>query len=219
MVTFSAFVRDITERKQAEAALKRRADEFEALAATAARDLAGEQDLAPLLQTIIERATLLLAVNSGSIYLYDPERGDLEIAHVLGLTPHIGSRLPMGEGAAGLAAQMRQPLLINDYVAWEGKSSRYSTIPVQSILCVPMLYSGELIGVLTAIELVGSTRKYTDSDVQLLSLFASQAASAVHSARTLEQARRRADQLQTLNEVSQSITGELRADAARAPGR
>ena len=201
-------IQAVTERKLVGAALPRRADEFEALAATA-RDLAGEQDLAPLLQTIIDRATLLLAVNSGAIYLYNPERGDLEIAHVQGLTPNIGSRLPMGEGAAGRAAQARQPLLINDYVAWEGKSARYSTLPVQSILCVPMVYSGELIGVLTVIELAGSTRKFSDSDVQLLSLFAGQVASAVHSARTLEQARRRADQLQTLNQVSQYITGAL----------
>ncbi|HQV63490.1 MAG TPA: response regulator, partial [Anaerolineales bacterium] len=46
-----------------------------------------------------------------------------------------------------------------------------------------MLYAGELIGVLTADETGDSGRKFTDADERLLSLFASQAAGAINSAR------------------------------------
>jgi GAF domain-containing protein len=61
-----------------------------------------------------------------------------------------------------------------------------------------MLYKGELIGVLTADEVGDSTRKFSEADERLLSLFASQAAGAIHSARLREQTILRLSELEVL---------------------
>ena len=85
----------------------------------------------------------------------------------------------IGEGVAGRGAPTRQPMFIEDYRKWEGRSPQYEDAPLRSVLEVPMLYSGELIGVLTVDEMGDAERKFTQEDADLLSLFASQAAGAV----------------------------------------
>ena len=73
-----------------------------------------------------------------------------------------------------------------------------------------MLYGGELIGVLT-IEEYGedSTRKFSEADGRLLSLFATQAAGAIYNARLLEDTRRRLNELESLAKVGDALAGTL----------
>ncbi len=68
-----------------------------------------------------------------------------------------------------------------------------------------MLYGGKLIGVLSVYERGDSTRRFNEQQTQLLSLFAAQAASAVHDARLLDETRRRADEFAALYDVSRDI--------------
>lgn len=182
------FTRDITTRKQAEAALHRRAQEFAALYETA-RDLAALQDTATLLPAIVSRARALLGTPVGEIFLYDPLRGDLELACIQGSTATVGMRLALGEGMAGHVAQSRQPLVVDDYGAWATRSPQFTGFPVGAFVTVPMLSGGELIGTLGLHELHSTGRRFTEEDVRLLSLFAAQAASAVHNARLYRHAR------------------------------
>jgi putative nucleotidyltransferase with HDIG domain len=121
----------------------------------------------------------------------------------------IGTRLQMGEGLAGIVAQTRKPIRIDDYYKWEGRSEKFSQHKIRAVLEVPMLYGGELIGVLTVDEINDSERKFTDADERLLSLFASQAAGAIHSARLREEAIHRLQHLQTLRTVDKAITSSL----------
>jgi PAS domain S-box-containing protein len=168
----------------------RRAEEFASLYKTS-KTLSTENELASLLQSIVEHAKTLLHAASSGVYLFDKER------------------LRLGEGMAGLVAQNRQPLRIADYSTWEGRSQKYASIPFRAVLEVPMLYGGELIGVLTADETGDSERKFTEADERLLSLFASQAAGAIHSARLLEETVHRLERLQALRVVDQAISSSL----------
>ncbi|MEW5720870.1 MAG: GAF domain-containing protein, partial [Chloroflexota bacterium] len=174
-----------------------RADEFTALYETV-RDLMTQNDLNALLRTIVTRAIMLLKSQTGSIFLYDAERGDLElvVAQNYQLASH--PRVKLGEGMAGRVAQTRQPLCVENYNAWEHRLPQYDQIPFSAVLQVPMLYGGELIGVLDVSEVGASPRKFGETDTRLLSLFAAQAASAVYNARLLQQARQRAEQLTLL---------------------
>jgi putative nucleotidyltransferase with HDIG domain len=106
-------------------------------------------------------------------------------------------------------AQTYQPLRISDYHAWEGRSSLFDGLSIRAVLEVPMLYGGELIGVLTAEEIGESPRQFTESDERLLSLFATQAAGAIHSARLREQTVRRLDQLQALHLIDRAISSSF----------
>ncbi len=112
----------------------------------------------------------------------------------------------MGEGAAGRVAQSREPLIVEDYQKWEHRSPQYKTVPFAAVLHVPMLYGGILVGVLAVHELGTSKRKFTDADNRLLTLLASQAASAVHNARLLEETRARANEFANLYEITRDLT-------------
>jgi HD-GYP domain-containing protein (c-di-GMP phosphodiesterase class II) len=184
---------------------ERRFREFAALYETS-KVLSTETDLPDLMQAIVENAQKLLNSASSGIYLYDSEREELVLAVDSG--PHIkaGPHLKMGEGAAGTVSQTRQPLRIDDYSTWEGRSRQFEGIQIRAVLEVPMLYSGELIGVLTADEVNDSKRKFTNADERLLSLFASHAAGAIHSARLREQTERRLGQLQALHTIDRAIS-------------
>ncbi len=196
---------DITERKRDEEELRRRASEFAALYETT-RDLAAQLDLPTLLQTIIERAATLLAAPNGAICLYDDVRGDLEIVASQGIEKPIGTRLEIGEGISGRVVLTREPVVVGHHHTWEYRSHKYDDIPFAAGIGVPMLYSGRLIGTLNLIELAGSTHTFSDADVRLLSLFAAQAASAVHNARLLAQTQERAARLAALHEIDIAIT-------------
>jgi putative nucleotidyltransferase with HDIG domain len=63
--------------------------------------------------------------------------------------------------------------------------------------------------VLTASEAGDSERTFTQADEHLLSLFASQAAGAIHSARLREQTARRLDQLQALHLIDRAISSSF----------
>jgi PAS domain S-box-containing protein/putative nucleotidyltransferase with HDIG domain len=186
----------------------RRAREFAALYETS-NALSSENELNTMLQAIVERARKLLGASSGGIYLYLSETKELELTVDTTHSIPLGTRLHISEGVAGRVAQTYQPLRIDDYCTWEGRSPVFKGIPIHAVLEVPMLYGGELIGVLTAEETDNSTRKFTETDERLLSLFASLAAGAIHSARLREQTSHRLDQLQALHLIDRAISSSF----------
>ena len=159
-----------------------------------------------LLQTIVERAAELLNSPVAGFYLYDAVHRELKLSFFIGMKLPTGTRLSLGEGAAGQVALNSEPLIIKDYKTWEGRSTKYEGIPFRAVLDVPMLYGGELIGVLAVNELGESERQYTEDDANLLSLFAAHAASAVHSARLFKQLEERVEQLSSLHWIDMIIT-------------
>lgn len=184
---------------------KQSANEFAALYDTAL-DLSAQTETARLLQTVVERAKALLGVPAGAVYLYDAVHNELELAISVGASLPIGARLKMGEGVAGRVAQSRAPLVVDDYHTWVHRSPLYEGVPFSAILHVPMLYGGALIGVLAVHEMGQSARKFAEADARLLTLLASQAASAVHNARLVEETRTRADEFTTLYEITRDLT-------------
>jgi PAS domain S-box-containing protein len=186
----------------------RRAEEFASLYETS-KILSAETDLNALLQSIVEHAKILLRSAASGIYLYDEERQEVEPTVYIGPNTPLGIHLKLGEGVAGHVAQTRQPLRIDDYSTWEGRSPKFAADSFRSILDVPMLYGGELIGVLAVSETGDAERKFTEADERLLSLFAFQAAGAIHSARLHEETVHRLEHLQALRAVDQAIASSL----------
>jgi len=177
--------RDITQQRQIEDALRHRTEEMTALQATVL-DLAVQQDLFSLLRTIIERSMTLLKAPSGFIYLYQSATDDLELVAELGYSLTPGVRLKLGEGMAGRVAQTRKTLIVDDYATWEGRSPVFKNNPYHGVVEAPMLFGGQLIGVLGVNDTSEKQCTFTEEDARLLLLFAGQAASAVHEARLVE---------------------------------
>ncbi len=190
-----------------------RAREFETLYAIT-RDIAEQLDLSPLLQAILDRTTSLFESHSGTVYLYDSARNDLSLAIAGGPVPlFIYQRILMGQGAVGLVAQTRQPLRLENYPEWEQRLSGYDTEPVFALLVVPMLYSGQLIGVLELARLTAAQSPFTLADERRLQLIATQAATAVYNAQLFAAVQTRARELETLYVTARSLAAQLNLEA------
>jgi len=199
--------RDITARKRAEAEIERRANQFAALYEIA-HDLSSEKDLNTLLTIIVERAAALLKARRGGMYLYDDTTQGLILTTEINAVVKIGSQLKLGEGMAGKVAQTRQPMIVEHYGKWEDRSPQYEGLSIGAVVQVPMIYSGDLIGVLTVEEDGDSDRTFSEDDMRLLTLFAAQAASAVRHARLLDETKRRADEFSALYETTRDLASE-----------
>ncbi len=181
----------------------RRADEFAALYQSSS-DLAAQHELPELLKTIMHSAARLLRAPGSSLYLYDSEHDELVLQEVCNLPVPTGTRLKMGEGHAGMVAQTRQPLIVADYATSPLRSPRFGDVAITSALQVPILFGGDLIGVL-AVHHTTKTTEFTQADQRLLSLFAIQVASAVHNAQLFRESMHRAEQLAALNSAALTV--------------
>ncbi len=157
-----------------------RAAQLAALHETAL-DVSASRDAVGLLDKIVARATDLLNSESGSLYLCDPDARTVRCVVSHQTEDYRGVVLQYGEGAAGAVAASGQPLIIDDYAAWSGRARAFQNArPVGAVMSVPLAWRGQVTGV---IHVFDRKRRYRQSDVELLSLFAEQASIAVENAR------------------------------------
>lgn len=183
---------------------KQRTMEIAALYDTS-QDVSAHTDLPALLQTIVERAKSLLGAAGCAIFLWDTEREGFVIAVESGVGMPIGTRLSRHEGLGGRVADTMGPVIVNDFSQWPHRSKALRQLPISSAVCVPMIRGGELIGVLGVHEVAGTERAFSEADARLLSLFADNAAGAVHNARLLEELRNSEERFRIAAECASDI--------------
>jgi diguanylate cyclase (GGDEF)-like protein len=180
---------------------RRRAKELDALRATVA-DITGELDMPSLLRAIVERAITLLGGTGGGLYLCDHEKQELRCVTSTHTTrDYSGVLLKFGEGAAGIVAQTGQPLVIGDYRVWEGRAQVYEKDqPFRSVLSAPLIWRGEVLGVIHILH-DSEPHRFKQADLTLLSMFANQAAIALHNVQLYTDAQQRGHRNALLNEI------------------
>ncbi len=222
-----AIVRDITERKQAEAANRRRVALLTTLNQTAL-DLSAQLDLQTLLQAIMERAARLIDAPMGMLWLLQSDGQALDQVYSYNLPPQdTVSRLRLGEGLSERVAATGEPLVLDDYSRWPGHDPCLDGLPYRAMLSVPIKWQDQVLGAIGAIDTQPS--RFGPEQVETVSLLAAQAAVAIQNARlyateqqrasalarALEQ-QRRLDQLQ--REFIQNVSHELRTPLALIRG-
>lgn len=208
-----SILRDVTERRKMEETLRSRADELAVLQALSL-DLTTVHELPVLLSNIVEKAMQLLGAKGGSLYLCEAELDQLRLYVELQVNSQefIGSTLKYGEGAAGAVALSGQPLIIDDYREWPGRASVFDNVkPYTAVLTVPMIWQGQVTGVLQVLDDI-NYRRFTQADQELLSLFANHAAVALETTRLLESERFRRQEAETLGMASAELTSTLDID-------
>ena len=190
---------DITERKAAEEALRKRASELDALQATVL-DITAQRDLETLLKTIVRRAARLLGTPGGRLYVADPERREvyLRVSHgASDASPAAGCA--HGEGAASIVAETGQPLIVSHrQVQLHDTDSGDPTPVAGAVLCAPMLWESHVKGVLQVVD-DAEDAAFGPDDVELLTLFANHAAIAMENARLSGELEGEREQLETLS--------------------
>lgn len=171
---------DVTERKWAERLISRYARELSMLYEISL-DINAQPDLHSLLHTILEQAAHLLAAQSGSLYLMQPEQNSLLLAAQLNMPKSDLERLePLGQGVADWVQQTSEPFIVMNDADWATHRDVPDTFHPQRILGVPLKQGNSCLGVLMVFDL-HQTRPFDDEDVQLLELFAAQASIAIQN--------------------------------------
>jgi serine phosphatase RsbU (regulator of sigma subunit)/anti-sigma regulatory factor (Ser/Thr protein kinase) len=148
-------------------------------------------DLEDLLNELLSRTKEILSVDTAAILLIEDDGRTLAARAAKGLEEEVerGFRLPVGRGFAGRVAATRAPVVIPDLdhspVTVVNPLMREKR--VRSLLGVPLIVEGEVIGV----QHVGSLtqRDFTDADVELLQLVADRVALAIERSRLVVQGR------------------------------
>ena len=195
---------DNTERVRTQKEIEQRANEFYALYENS-QILGSQYNLPQLLEAVVDRAIALLNRKEGGLFFFDSELEELHVTVWRGPPIPQNTRLILGESVAGQVALMKQSIIVNDYSNWEYRSSQFDWLKLKAVIGVPLLFSGELIGVLVVFEREETVHGFTDSDAHLLSLFASQAAAAVRDAHIHDEMRQRINELEVVNTISRSV--------------
>ena len=160
-------------------------------------ELTAELDLDTLLNSIASRAVELLNGTWGGLFLHRPDRDVLEWIVAVGASPvPLGQVLHHGEGLAGRVWDDGEPLIVDDYRTWSGRSATFERFPITAVVSAPVRWRGQFLGVLNVVS--DTPKTFSANDAELLSLLAAHAAIAIRNARTLaaeEQQRRRAEAL------------------------
>lgn len=140
-----------------------------------------------LLSSLTETARRLFGAQACSLALLSEDEEELvyTTASGAGADDVSGMRMPSSQGIAGWVVQSGQPVAIDDLQS-DARFARdvaegTGYVP-QALLSVPVVSEERLLGVLTVLDR-DTGRPGAEQDIQLLSLFADQAAIALEAAR------------------------------------
>jgi GAF domain-containing protein len=159
--------------------------------AVAAGVLGAEKDYRELLQSIVEVARAIFHAKASSIFLLDAEADELVFEAVAGEGSEslVGRRFPSSTGIAGFVLVSRQPLVIEDVLEdprFSRETAESTGFVPKGLMAVPLLHEENALGVLEVLDRPSDAR-FTLAEMDVLGLFASQAAIALD---LLQRARR-----------------------------
>jgi GAF domain-containing protein len=144
-----------------------------------------------LLQSIVDAAGRIFGAAAASILLVNEKEGVLEFKVSFGASDHdlVGVKFPLDKGIAGYVVMTGQPIAIskvqNDprFNQEFAKSTGY--VP-RSLLATPLQFEDQVIGVMEVLDKLAAPT-FGLQDMELLGIFARQAAIAINLGQQVEQ--------------------------------
>jgi GAF domain-containing protein len=162
-------------------------------AVVAAAVLPAEDDFGELLRSIVVVARAIFGAQASSIFLLDEETDELVFAAVARDEEQhlVGMRIPSSQGIAGWVISARTPLVLED-VRNDPRFSRdvaenTGYVP-KGLMAVPLLHDDEPLGVLQVLDRPERST-FSLAEMELLGLFATQAAVALSLLRKARRAK------------------------------
>jgi GAF domain-containing protein len=143
-----------------------------------------------LLQSIVEAAASIFGAAAASILLVNEAEGVLEfkVAHGVSNRDLVGTRLPLDQGIAGYVAMTGQPMAVSNVdqdTRFNRDFARSTGYVPRSILATPLLAGDKVLGVMEVLDKIDAPT-FGIQDMELLGMFAHQAALAIDQAQSLE---------------------------------
>ncbi len=163
-----------------------------------------------LLRLITEKAAAVMDAQACSLMLKDPQKDELVIKASHGLSEEIveETRVAYGEGIAGRVALTGEPMLLTN----PQDDPRFAGINITprpdivSSICVPLRDEEARVHGVLSIRRISPAAVFTEDDVKLFSVFASQAGLAISNAHLYQSLRDRVQELSALYEMSNELS-------------
>ncbi|HPO87483.1 MAG TPA: GAF domain-containing protein [Candidatus Hydrogenedentes bacterium] len=179
----------------------------------ASQAISGTLEVDKVLQRIIESALVAFSTaEKGSIHLYDERIGMLVMEAYKGYSLEIAKAVTFkpGEGRSGWVYEHNEPLVVgnvqeNELSKQVDSMIAYKEVSEQkSTICVPLRIKGKVIGTLS-LDNVTFYNAFHNSDIELLSTFADQAAIAIDNARLFQEAKVAQEKIRASFEASNAL--------------
>ncbi len=140
-----------------------------------------------VLQEIMDKVNSILRPKHWSLFLLQKQSQELYFCIAQGdVSDQIRDiRLKMGEGISGWVAQQGKPVLVADVrfdTRFSPRADKVSNFQTKSIICVPMIARGEVLGVIELVNTIDDS-EFTSRDLEFLIMIADFAAIAIANAR------------------------------------
>jgi GAF domain-containing protein len=173
--------------------------------AAAAALLASEEQHRALLQAIVDTSRAIFSAAATSIFLLDEERDELvfEAISGVGSADLVGRRFPADTGVAGSVLATQEPIVIQqvrDDPRFAREAAESTGYQPTSLMAAPLVADDRALGVLEVLDR-GETSRTALEELELLGLFAEQAAVALDLLRRARAAR----------SLAEGAEGDLRA--------
>ena len=185
-------------------------------AAVAAGALGSEESYRELLQSVVEVARAIFGARASSVFLFDEASDELVFEAVAGEAAEelIGRRFPSSTGIAGWVLVTRQPLVVEELAddpRFAREAAESTGFVPKGLMAVPLLHEDRTLGVLEVLDRPQKAA-FTLAEMELLGLFANEAAIALD---LLQRAREARSVLETEGGESEAVARfvELLADA------
>ncbi len=146
----------------------------------------GILDIDELLDTVMQKAEEVMEAEASSVFRIGEKRKDLYFITARGEKGKEAKeiRVPMGKGIVGWVAKHGKPLLVPDVrkdPRWFRGVDEKTKWVTRSILAVPLIVKGKVIGVAEVLNKKGN-RKFDEADLELFAALGNQIAVAVENA-------------------------------------
>jgi signal transduction histidine kinase len=165
-----------------------------------------------LLDALLDRTRELLDVDTCAILLLDEETNELAARAALGIEEEVeqGVRIPVGRGFAGRIAAEKEPVILDDVDHADVMNPILHEKGIKSLLGVPLIVEGDVLGVLHVGSLV--YRTFQPEEVELLQLVGDRAALAIEHARLYEAERAARERVENIQAVTDAALAYLEVD-------
>jgi signal transduction histidine kinase len=187
------------------------------------RDLLTQPSQPQLVQAVLEKACQLLDTEHAFVDLLTPEGDAMVDLCAFGVFNNTEpTRIVRGEGMVGRVWDSGQPVMINDFMNWDGRSPKSDGLSIRAIIGAPLKFNHQIIGVI-GLAHTDATKTFSLEQLMLLSRFAEIAAAAVHQQQQQQRTRQESDRAvqqvltreQSLLRVRDSLTSQIADRNAR----